>query len=354
MSSEIPHISTSDAILRINRLIETKQGDEGRLRYIAEYLQKGKRLFHSDQIYLNKKIEADIIPAPIKKSTEPNEKIKDTKRLIALNFGDSGRLRHILHTLQNKKTLYHSDELYLQSKTEQFNKFAEGKRLKRTIQAKIPSPPQPEIPDEEFYKPIPETFEEEKPVIHPPQDVPEQLQEIENAVLDSEQKESSDLFDLLDDTPKVNIEIEKEREKISKLKLDQDQLKVQKDELSQLIAYRQEYEITINREKEILEREIKIEQDKVKDKDKLVEELIKNQSKLIQTKTEREVLVEQIAIDKAKSEAELKKKQDELEELKKEYEALQKEIKIKKQNIDDQIEKENKKIDKLKDDLDDF
>jgi hypothetical protein len=82
----MPHISTPDAILRIKKLIENKQGDEGRLRYISESLQKGKQLFHSDQIYLNKKISADVIPIQKLESTEPDEKIKDVKRLIALNF----------------------------------------------------------------------------------------------------------------------------------------------------------------------------------------------------------------------------------------------------------------------------
>ena len=55
---------------------------------------------------------------------------------------------------------------------------------------------------------------------------------------------------------------------------------------------------------------------------------------------EREVVLEQIRLDKEKSEVELKKKQEELEQVKKEYEDLQKEIKSKKQFLDDQISKE--------------
>ncbi len=80
MSSEIPQISTPDAILRIKKLIQTNQGDPGRLRYISETLQKGKKLFHSDQIYLNKKISADVIPLEIKKPEEPNEKLQTDKK----------------------------------------------------------------------------------------------------------------------------------------------------------------------------------------------------------------------------------------------------------------------------------
>jgi hypothetical protein len=347
--SEIPQISTSDAILRIKKLIENKQGDEGRLRYISETLQKGKKLFHSDQIYLNKKISAGVIPVQITESTESDKKIKDVKRLIALNFGDPGRLRYIFQTLQNKKTLYHSDEQYLHTKTQQFIEFTEGKRLKRRIRAKIPSTPKLKEFEETLNMSVSE-ISNEQPITPTSQDIPEKLQEIEEAVLSPEPKETSDLFDLLDDGPKVDLEIDKERAKLSKIKLDHEQLKIQRGELSQLIAYRQEYEIKINREKEILENEIKIEQQQVKEKDKLVEELIKNQSKLIQTKTEREVLVEQIKIDKAKSEEELKKKQNELEELRKEYDNLQKVIKSKKQDLDNQIKNQKDKTDKLKED----
>ncbi len=340
MSSEIPQISTPDAILRIKKLIQTNQGDPGRLQYISETLQKGKQLFHSDQIYLNKKISATVIPLEIEKPEEPDEQLQTVKKLITLKFGDPGRLRYILQCLQSNKKLYHTDENYLELKNDQFLKASEGKKLKRRIR---PSQKQ-------------ETYEDSEKVVDQPvtspQDFTEQLKEIEEAVVSPEQEETSDLFDKLEDSPKFNLEVQKERERISNIKNEHEQLKIQRDELLQLIAYRQEYEIKINREKEILEKEIKFEQEKVKEKDKLVEELIKNQSKLIQTKTEREVLVEQIKIDKAKSEVELKKIQDDLDELKKEYENLQKEISSKKQDLDDKIKDQKAKNDKLKEDSD--
>ncbi len=187
MSSEIPQISTPDAILRIKKLIENKQGDEGRLRYISETLQKGKKLFNSDQIYLNKKISATVIPLEIKKVTGPNGKIKAVKKLIAVKFGDPGRLRFILQTLQSNKKLYHTDENYLETKTEQFNEFTEGKKLKRKIRTRLPSP-KPEI-YEEIVEPVPERIEE-RSVSPPTQDIPEKLQEIEEAVLSPKPEET--------------------------------------------------------------------------------------------------------------------------------------------------------------------
>ena len=339
MTQELPLISTPDAILRIKKLIENKQGDAGRLQYISERLQNGKKLFHSDHIYLTNKISAEVIPIQIKEPTEYDEKIKDVKRLIGLKFGDPGRLRYILQTLEKNKELYHSDDIYLESKIEQFHEYTQGKKIKRKVRI-----PKQEPIREEFY----ESVEEQPKIEQPAQDIPEKLQGIEEAVLSQEPKQTSDLFDLIDDTPKVDLEIQQEREKISKLKHNHEQIKIQHDELSQLIAYRQEYEQKINQEKEILEKEIRIEQQKVKEKDELVADLIKNQSKLLQSKTEREVLLEQINIDKEKSEKQLLEMQKELDELKEEYESLKKEIDSKKQNLEEQIKDQKEKNQKLR------
>ncbi|MDH3278421.1 MAG: hypothetical protein OEM21_10025 [Nitrosopumilus sp.] len=330
MSTELQRISTHDGILRIKKLIQNNQGDKGRLEYIAETLQKGKPLFHSDQIYLNKKILADVSPAEIKKPTETDKKIKKVKRLISLRFGELGRLRYILQNLQSGKKIYHSDENYVELKTKEFLQFSEGKRLRRKIGAVIPTSPKPEKMEEIFYEP-PTELPKEQSIIQQP-DIPKRLQEIEEAVL-SKQKESSDLVDLLEDSSRVNLAIDIERQKINRLKSDHEKLKVQRDELSQLIAYRQEYEIKINHEKEILEKEIKMEQEKVNEKDKLVAELIKNQSKIIQTKTEREVLMKQIEIEKKKSDMDLAEEQNELKKVKKLYEVLQDEIKLKEKDL---------------------
>ena len=341
MSAQIPIISTSDGILRIKKLIENKQGDKGRLEYISEALQKGKQLFHSDQNYLAKKIFANVEPSPVRKPSENEIKLKNVKRLISLKFGEPGRLQHILQSLQNNRKLYHSDEKYLELKTKELQRLAEGKKIRRKVR-------EPIYPITEIEKEQETIFEPKSP---PPMkekittsiNIPDSLKEIEEAGLAPKPKESPNLIDLLEDSSRVNLAIDKERQKINKLKHDHEQLKVLRDELSQLIAYRQEYEIKINREKESLEREIKIEQEKVKEKDILVEELIKNQSKIIQTKTEREVLLKQIKIEKEKSEKDLKQEQVELDKVKKMYEELQNEIKLKEESLVKTI-KENQEI----------
>jgi len=162
LSSENPHISTPDAILRIKKLIEKKLGDPGRLQYISETLLKGRDLYRSDQIYLDNKISATVIPFQIKKSTEADEMIKSVKRLLALNFGDPGRLRYILHTLEKGKDLYNTDEMYFDSKIEKLHEFTQGKKLKQRISSRIPSRETSELYEETTPQPVSEKTVEEK------------------------------------------------------------------------------------------------------------------------------------------------------------------------------------------------
>ena len=42
--------------------------------------------------------------------------LDEIKYLIAESNGDTGRLSHILETIKNKKTLYQSDQNYLENK----------------------------------------------------------------------------------------------------------------------------------------------------------------------------------------------------------------------------------------------
>ncbi|HUT05460.1 MAG TPA: hypothetical protein VMW74_02065 [Nitrosopumilaceae archaeon] len=316
MSSEIYEITTPDAILRIKKLISQNQGDKGRLQYIMETLQKGKKLFHSDQIYLDKNISAIVIPTQPSEPSATEEKLKNVKKLISLNFGDLERLRYMFQRLQKNKDLYNSDEKYLESKTEQITSLRQRKKFNHLMGSAITSSPNPKINDEIFSNLGSEKFEKEQLGGFLSKDMsilPTRDTIHESSTLS---RDKSKIVYRDDEYIHYNLEIENERQNISKLKLEDDQIKIQRDELSQLIAYRQEYEIKINRESEILEKETEFAQEEIKNKDILVEALITNQSKTIQIKTEREVLVEQFKIYKATGQEELEKKQKELEELK--------------------------------------
>ena len=312
------------------------QGDKGRLRYIMETLQKGKRLFNSDQIYLNKKISAEVIPEPPIKPSATEEKLKNVKKLISLNFGDQERLRYIFQRLQKNEILYHSDEKYLASKTEQITNLRQRKKIKQQMDSRVKSISKTKIND----KIIPESISKKIVKEQPGESYSDKTFELPKEDKDSgslDSKDKPEFFYRKDEIPNYNLEIENERHNISKLKLEDDQLKIQRHELSQLIVYRQEYEIKINHERGIVESETNMAQEEIKNKDILVEELISNQSKIIQIRTEREVLVDQTKIFKTNEEREIEKRQKELEELKIIYDQYFAKQEYQNLNTDDQI-----------------
>ena len=69
-------LSLSETINEVEQLIENGNGDLGRLYHILEFLKSNKPLYHSDQIYLESKLDTSIReeipvkPAEIKKITK--------------------------------------------------------------------------------------------------------------------------------------------------------------------------------------------------------------------------------------------------------------------------------------------
>lgn len=346
MSSERREIIAIEAIARIKRLIESNQGDTGRLRYIIETLQKGKELFRSDRIYLERKIDAVVTKTPPKKPSIQNQKLRNVKLMLDYKLGDPGRLKFIFKTLQKGKPLYSSDEKYLETKSNLLPKPPGLRRPKRRVVPSVSVKPTVKGPQWDVINQLKselsigtETIARLKTIIS--------SQHIEIEKLRKDYSEVSPPIE-----KKIDIEdiskIEDEHQKIAVLKQRSEQIDDQRSQLTQLIIYRQEYERKVNREKILLEDEIRKEKQKIIEKDNLVGELIKKQSELTKTRAEREVLLEQIKIDKSKLDSELQKQREELELLKTEYEEIESKIKYDNLDIKDQIKRIMETISKLK------
>lgn len=107
-------LSEEDEKQFVLKLLESGNGDAGRLNYILSSLNKGKRLYHTDQNYLAEKFcqEAGLI-----KIVQADEGLlAKIQKLLKNGDGDYGRLRHILETLCRGKPLYSSDQKYLENK----------------------------------------------------------------------------------------------------------------------------------------------------------------------------------------------------------------------------------------------
>ena len=106
--SQLEPLSLTQTIENVKKMIETGNGDAGRLYHILEFLNNNKPLYSSDQIYLENKLNSSFT-VDEEKVKEENDSLVKIKELIDSGKGDAGRLQHIYDMLENDKPLYHSD-----------------------------------------------------------------------------------------------------------------------------------------------------------------------------------------------------------------------------------------------------
>ncbi|MEK6929340.1 MAG: chromosome segregation protein SMC, partial [Thermoproteota archaeon] len=111
----LQHITQTQIIKRIVSIIDANEGDVGRLSYILESLKQDKPLYHSDHMYLENKFNMLFMIIDDEKPKE-NEAISKIQKLIDSDDGDPGRLQHICDMLSQNKPLYQSDQVYLENK----------------------------------------------------------------------------------------------------------------------------------------------------------------------------------------------------------------------------------------------
>ncbi|MGH1569169.1 MAG: chromosome segregation protein SMC, partial [Nitrosopumilus sp.] len=112
--SELQQLSLSETIAKVDALINEGHGDAGRLYHILEFLKNNLPLYHSDKIYLEKKLDSSFSVKD--EPQEENTLLPKIKELIDSGNGDLGRLQFIYDAVSNDKPLYRSDSIYLESK----------------------------------------------------------------------------------------------------------------------------------------------------------------------------------------------------------------------------------------------
>ena len=113
------NLSTEDIISRIQLLLAHNLGDAGRLNHILESLNNDKELSNSDQNYLENKFEEldaiddsdEISASPIDLTSE--QSVELISKIIETGVGDTSRLRYILHSINQGKSLFSSDKNFL-------------------------------------------------------------------------------------------------------------------------------------------------------------------------------------------------------------------------------------------------
>jgi len=107
-------LSLTETIDEIQYLVETSNGDTGRLTHILESIKNKKRLYQSDQDYLENKLGTSFSLEEKEKPLE-NKILSKIQNLINLEVGDPMRLTHIYDTISKNKPLYISDQQYLEN-----------------------------------------------------------------------------------------------------------------------------------------------------------------------------------------------------------------------------------------------
>jgi ribosome assembly protein YihI (activator of Der GTPase) len=98
----------------VEKLLVTGNGDPGRLTYILNLLKQNRPLYNSDQKYLDAKFAQEL--GMQEKLKVEDDILTKIQKLVSSGNGDTGRLQFILEFLKQGKTLYRSDQQYLESK----------------------------------------------------------------------------------------------------------------------------------------------------------------------------------------------------------------------------------------------
>jgi hypothetical protein len=222
--SELQHLSLSETIAKVDALIDSGNGDAGRLYHILEFLKNNRPLYHSDKIYLEKKLNSSF--SVENEPQEENTLLPKIKELIDSGNGDLGRLQSIYDAVSNNKPLYRSDSIYLESK---LNPLSEN--IAKTFDEpppKIVLPKSQKVIQEET---LPKKIQGSMPKGWSSENKSEELEEITENILDEKKK--------IETQTKIN-----------------DEINLQRSNLSQLISHRKEYEQKVTKEKSSLESQI--------------------------------------------------------------------------------------------------
>lgn len=310
-------LGINEAIDKIQNLMDSGQGDIGRLNYILESIRNNKPLYKSDQKFLETKLNSKVIPTP-QKPEKPKNIFSPIQSLIESGISDAGRLQFIYDSLSKGKKLYYSDQTYLETKLGQ--KFSEiplkeGKTM-INLKTKLHSA------NEKILKleTIIEKNKQKPRLCQKPKEIGAKL----GGSLPKDWCPTKAPQSILSG---IDKKIKSEEEKMKEQKRLAEQINVQQSKLSQLIQNRKGYEQHVTIEKAKLEEKIQSERQKLSTQSKLNQEITKNEKDLVEAKKLRNELVNKIKKKKSFLRNEIKTQKKKLSQAKMEQNELEKQAK---------------------------
>ncbi len=323
----------------VESLIAEGKGDHGRLTYILSVLNSGRTLYHSDQKYLDAKLAHQIgLEEKIKVDESVESKIK---KLITSGKGDTGRLQFILESIQNGKPLYKSDQSYLEGKIGEkvhLELSVAEKQGHSTVDA-LKS--QVQLANERIANL--ESILHDK--VHRLQDLksegaPQPAPVRSAGTMPKNWSRPGDTSEM----SKLQQQITQEQDKLDEEKIKADRLKIEQSKLMQIILDRKEFEKQVKIEQDRLQKQIEAERQTIQDQAKLMAQIKEQEEQLARARAERDSIVSQLREEQLLLSGNIGREKETLSQVRTEYEKITSEIREEKAEIAKQVVEERMKL----------
>ncbi|GKS67434.1 hypothetical protein YTPLAS73_09810 [Nitrosarchaeum sp.] len=308
-------------IRKIQNLIDTDGGDVGRLSYILECIAQHKSLYRSDQLYLENKVN---VPFMIVDEEKPIEHpiLSRIQSLISSGSGDPGRLQYIYDKISHNKPLFNSDQAYLESKLK-----SSADNIKNDlINFKESSEDNPFIKSDSNNKIVLENTPHTTKLRgvmpkgwNPPENKSNELSGLYEKMKTEEE--------MLEDNKKMHNELE-----------------IQRSKLAQIILNRKEYEKQVLLEKSLLDAQIKEESINIQKQTQISEQIRLQKDEIEKVKMERNELMKEISIEKDQVSKELEEQKNQLSQIYLEQKKIEKQVKQEQLSLAKMIEEQKAKL----------
>ncbi|MDG7050733.1 MAG: hypothetical protein JRZ94_05985, partial [Nitrososphaerota archaeon] len=267
----------------VEKLLLTGNGDPGRLTYILNLLKQNRPLYNSDQKYIDAKFAQEL--GMQEKLKVEDDTLTKIQKLVSSGNGDTGRLQFILEFLKQGKTLYRSDQQYLESKLGQKINYTDitpkqnSNETIETLKSQVTWANQ-KITNLESI--INQKIETLQPSVRKPQGtLPKGWQ---------------------DQTPsleQIQKQLATEQTKLDHEKTEAEKIRIEQSKMMQIILDRQEFEKQVKIEQENLKKQIEQERQNMLKQTKLVEQIKAQEAQLETAKKERDGIILQLQKEQA-------------------------------------------------------
>lgn len=332
-------LSPDEARSFVENLISSGKGDYGRLNHILTVLKEGRRLYDSDKKYLDAKLASEI-GVPQKPLAEESI-ITKVQNLINSGNGDTGRLQFILDSLQQGKALYRSDQTYLESKLGASLNI-HSLSLQPDVGNTIENLKSQVLLANQKIANLESVLTDK--INHLADVKPNALPEKPRPMLGTMPKGWKPLTVQPNELEKVRNQIKVEQEKLDDEKTEADVLKIEQSKLMQIILNRKEFEKQVKIEHEKLEQQIELERQSVLAQAKIVEQIKTQESELAKAKKARDEIVLQLQQEQNRLYHDLQNQKDTLNDVKKEHQKISSELTKEEQQVAQEVVAERQRL----------